>query len=74
MDEEKGIQFWRRAAMQGHVEGRHNLGCDEGRKGNHDRAVRHFLISAKMGYMLSVENIKQRFMAGFATKSSTLRH
>jgi len=36
--------------------------------GNHDRAVRHFLISAKMGLKDSVEVIKEMLMAGDATK------
>ncbi|EJK68978.1 hypothetical protein THAOC_09808 [Thalassiosira oceanica] len=53
--------------MQGHAESRHNLGCDEVRKGNHDRAVRLFLISAKMGHRESVEKIKRMFMGGLGT-------
>jgi len=40
----------------------------EARKGNYCRAVRHYLISAKMGYELSLETIKEMFMAGDATK------
>ena len=61
-------QLWTKAAMQGHVVSRYNLGCNEGEKGNHDRAVRHFLISVKMGHKDSLEMIKKMFMAGFATK------
>ena len=64
----KGIEFLTKAAMQGHVESRHNLGSIEGEKGNHDRAVRHYLISANMGDAKSVEIIKQLFMRGLATK------
>ena len=60
--------------MQGHVESRHNLGCYEGEKGNYDRAVRHFLISAKMGHKDSVEAIKKMFMEGLQQRSSTPRH
>ncbi|EJK68446.1 hypothetical protein THAOC_10374, partial [Thalassiosira oceanica] len=67
-DEKKSTEFYRKAAMQGHVASRHNLGGYEGRKGNHDPAVRHFLISAKMGCEESVQNIKGMFMAGVATK------
>ena len=67
-DEAKGIQFYEKAAMQGHAESRYNLGCCEGMKGNHDRALRHFLISAKMGHKKSVETIKTQFMGGLATK------
>ena len=67
-DKTKAVHYWTKAAMQGHFPSRYNLGCDEGEKGNHDRAVRHWLISAKMGHTNSIENIKQRFMAGAATK------
>ena len=62
------VKFWTEAAMQGHVQSRYNLGHYEGEKGNYDRAVRHLLISAKMGHKRSVEMIKQSFKAGFATK------
>ena len=67
-DKVKGIRFLEKAAMQGHVESRHNLGCHEWEEGSHDRAVRHYLISAKMGLKESLENIKQLFIDGLATK------
>ncbi|EJK55623.1 hypothetical protein THAOC_24629 [Thalassiosira oceanica] len=67
-DTEKASKFYTKAAMQGCVQSRHNLGCFEGKKGNHHRAVRHFLISAKMGDKDSVEAIKKRFVQGLATK------
>ena len=67
-DDAKAAEFYTKAAMQGHVESRHNLGCIEGRKGNYDRAVRHLLISAKMGHKDSLERIKEMFKAGLATK------
>ena len=54
--------------MQGHVQSRNNLGWWEGREGNYDRAVRHLLVSAKMGYKDSLEMIKKMFMNGLATK------
>ena len=67
-DKARAGELYKIAAMQGHVESRHNLGFDEGDEGNHDRAVRHYLISAKMGYEDSVENIKQMFVDGEATE------
>ena len=67
-DVARGIHFYMKAAMQGHVESRYNLGCYEGKKGDHDRALRHLLISAKMGDKDSVEVIKNMFMDGKATK------
>ena len=38
------------------------------KKGNYDRAVRHMLISAKMGDNVSVETFKKMFTQGNATK------
>ena len=73
-DGEKGAEFYAKAAMQGHAGSRYNLGCYEGNRGNHDRAVRHFLISAKMGHKDAVENIKGCTWQGLRPKSSTYRH
>ncbi|EJK74851.1 hypothetical protein THAOC_03444 [Thalassiosira oceanica] len=67
-DKAKGVEFFKRAAMQGHIESRVKLGTIEGKKGNHERAAKHFQISAKMGDERSLENIKRAYMAGFATK------
>ncbi|EJK55991.1 hypothetical protein THAOC_24202 [Thalassiosira oceanica] len=67
-DVTKATAFFTKAAMQGHVVSRYNLGNHEGRKGNYDRALRHYLISAKMGYENSVQNIKRALMRGLATK------
>ncbi|EJK44513.1 hypothetical protein THAOC_36935, partial [Thalassiosira oceanica] len=67
-DKMKAAKLWSKAAMQGHAESRHNLGAIEITRGNRDRAVRHFLISAMMGHKESVEKIKRAFMAGVATK------
>ena len=69
VDKMKAIQFWSKAAMQGHVESRHNLGINEGRKGNGDRAMRHFVISARLGDKVSLEMIKKMFTVGVATKA-----
>ena len=67
-DKAKAAEYYKKSAMQGHAGGRYNLGCCEGNKGNHDRAVRHYLISSKMGHKESLENIKNMFMRGMATK------
>ena len=40
---------------------------NQGLRGDHNRAVRHYLISAKMGDKNSVESIKNLFMDGLAT-------
>ena len=67
-DKAKGAEFYKKAAMQGHVKSRYCLGLIEGKRGNSDRAMRHILISAKMGHKESVENIKIACMVGLATK------
>ncbi|EJK70238.1 hypothetical protein THAOC_08418, partial [Thalassiosira oceanica] len=60
-DKVKGTEFHEKAAMQGLVMSRHNLGYNEVQKDNYDRAVKHFLISAKLGDEDSVDNIKEMF-------------
>ena len=67
-DEAKGAEFFQKAAMQGHVESRYNIGTLEGEKGNYNRASRHLLISAKMGHQESAGQIKNAFTVGLATK------
>ena len=67
-DEAKADEFCQNAAMRGDVESRYNLGVIERKENNHDRAVKHFLISAKMGDNDSFETIKEYFMTGDATK------
>ena len=64
----KAINFYEKAAMQGHVSARHNLGFHEEEKGNHERAVRHYLVSAKMGFDRSLQKVKRYFLSGLATK------
>ena len=67
-DEKKAVHYMELAAMRGHVVARHNLGCFDWKAGNMDRALRHFIIAAGMGYSDSFENIKLMFMNGQATK------
>ncbi|EJK76013.1 hypothetical protein THAOC_02243 [Thalassiosira oceanica] len=67
-DEAKAVKFYAKAAMQGHAQSRNNLGCYEGQKGNYDRAVKHLLISARMGHKGSLGAIKMMFTNGDAAK------
>ena len=67
-DEAKAVEYWEVAAMQGHVESRHNLGIYESNNRNNERAVRHLMISAKMGYKESLDTIKEMFADGHALK------
>ena len=67
-DETRAVELWQRAAMKGHAESRHLLAAIEGNKGNYRLAVKHLLISAKMGYKYSLDAIRNIFMSGDATK------
>ena len=67
-DEAKGISYVESAAMQGDASSRHLLGIIEMENDQIDRAVRHFLISAKMGLKESLDEIKDMFAKGHTTK------
>ena len=62
--------------MNGDVTARYNLGCSEGNTGNHKRAFKHFMLAARAGDKLSLDNVKHGFMNGHVTKeeyANTLR-
>ena len=67
-DEKKTRHYWELAAMGGHVNARRNLGALEGRAGNMDQSLKHYMIAAGMGCTVSLENIKLMFMNGQAMK------
>ena len=67
-DVARGIRYWETAAKQGDVENRHSLGHIEYNRGNCN-GVRHFLISAKMGYKKSLDVIKKVLVENLATKA-----
>ncbi|EJK72047.1 hypothetical protein THAOC_06461 [Thalassiosira oceanica] len=68
-DKPRGIRHWQEAAMKGDVQSRHSLGVAEFNNVNHELAVQHYMISAKMGCENSLNAIKKRFMGGLATKA-----
>jgi len=68
VDREKAIHYYELAAMGGNAQSRHNLGLMEIRKGNIDRALKHYMISARDGHSNSLERIKDLYSEGFATK------
>ena len=67
-DKPRGINHWQQAAMKGNALSRHNLGAVENSYGNHQLAVQHLMISAKMGFEVSLNVIKLFFKKGVATK------
>ena len=56
------------AAIGGHPWARFNLGCEEDEKGRTDRAVKHFIIAAKLGYDDALEPVKKLFSVGMVSK------
>ena len=68
-DKPRAVRLCKEAAMKGHVLSRHFLGFTEFDNGNYELAVRHYMISAKMGYEDSLCCIKKLFMRGDATKT-----
>ena len=76
VDNEKAKHYIELAAMMGYVRARHYLGCVEEGAGNHQRAYKHFIISARAGDNESLDKVKQGFRSGYVTKDefeSTLR-
>ena len=67
-DEQKAAHYWEFAAMGRLVDARHNLGCFEARTRNMDRALKHFMIAVGFGHTGCLENIKQMYVDGDATK------
>jgi TPR repeat protein len=56
------------AAIGGHPSARHNLGCEEACNGRLDRAVKHFIIAAKLGYDDSLLTLKKCYSTGHISK------
>jgi TPR repeat protein len=75
-DMEKAVYHYEKAAIGGHPRARHNLGCLEEENGNADRAVKHFIIAANIGYPSSMKALWEHFKDGNITKKdleTTLR-
>ncbi|EJK54982.1 hypothetical protein THAOC_25341, partial [Thalassiosira oceanica] len=68
-DKPRCIRHMQQAAVQGHVESRYILGAVEYRNGNYELAVQHWMISAKMGDEGSLNEIKEMFKKGHASKA-----
>jgi hypothetical protein len=70
-DEEKMVYHWEKAAIGGHPHARNNLGYYEEENGNKERAVKHFIIAAKLGYDLSMKALWKHYSAGNITKEDS---
>ena len=67
-DEKMAKHFLELAAMEGNATARHNLGVNDYKAGNHDRALEHYMIAVRGGDTDSVKEIQRMYMDGHATK------
>jgi len=68
VDMKKAIHYYELGAIGGDVYSRNNLGIFEKDEGNMDRALKHFLIAVRGGYSESLNEIKELYTNGHATK------
>jgi len=64
VDEKKANHYYELAAMAGHLKARHNLGRNEEKKCNKERALKHYMIAVRGGCNDSLKNIKSMSMKG----------
>ena len=72
----KEVYHLEKAAIGGHPTARHNLAATEGRNGRIERAVKHFIIAAKLGYEESMKMLWGEYSCRNITKEdleATLR-
>jgi len=68
IDKKKARHYYELSAMGGDLTARYNLGNNEGRRGNTERALKHLMIAVRGGYAKSLEKIKELYSNGHATK------
>ena len=67
-DTEKYAFHLEEAAIRGQPEARHNLGCIEASVGRFERAKKHFIIAANLGYHDSLKLLRRLYTEGHASK------
>ena len=67
-DKKKEIYHLEEAAIGGHPWARYNLGADEWNSGEYDRAVKHWIIAAKLGHDKALEEVKTGFRRRVVSK------
>eukprot|EP00984_Skeletonema_dohrnii_P014866 scaffold6345_cov107-Skeletonema_dohrnii-CCMP3373.AAC.2 len=67
-DVKKGIHHLEEAAIGGHPKARCYLGLFEQERGNHKRAVKHFIIAANQGLDFAVEQLREGYKQGHVSK------
>ena len=67
-DEKRALHHLKEAAIGGHPDARDNLALLERRNGRLDRAVKHWIIAAKLGHHKSLDEVKDLYKAGIVSK------
>jgi len=67
-DEKKEIYHLEQAAIGGHAIARHNLGILEAKNGRLERARKHWIIAANLGYHDSLKMLMKLYKDGNASK------
>ena len=60
-EEKKRLYHLEKAVIGGHPDARYSLGCKEWKDRQHDRAIKHFIIAAKLGSDDSLAALKQLY-------------
>jgi len=56
------------AAIRGYPCARHKLGCEERMKGHIERSVKHWIIVAAQGHVISTKHLMHEFRCGMVRK------
>ena len=67
-DEKKILFHLEEAAIRGHPCARFNLGCYENMNGRFERAVKHYIIAANLGFDESIQVLKEHYKDGGISK------
>jgi len=73
VDKKKAKHCYELAAIGGDAVARQNLGYNEWRAGNMDRALKHDMIAVRGGHPSSLERVKDLYSKGYATKEDYTR-
>ena len=67
LNEKRALYHSEKAAIAGHADARHNLGCMEMMNFQVNRALKHFIIAAKLGYDKSMKCLMDLYQAGLVS-------
>ncbi len=68
MDKKKAVHHLEEASIRGHPKARHNFGAVEANNGRFERARKHFIIAANLGYHDSLQPLKDFYAKGNASR------